>query len=582
MAYLIIRNEDQGTVKVSLGEKPLFVGRSSEKDICLRDLTVSNTHAKFLKEGGRWKLKDLGSTNGSFLNGEPVTEKILNDQDEVQIGNTTITFVADLVPSSKKPDSPQGGVKANSPSFKDLFANTVSISMDQIESEFLEQKSRKDSQQAQADVASLQHKIKALYDLGQTASGLERLDDFLPRLIKLIGDTVGGERIFIMLIDSKSGDLTTRAYGGRAGPTGERLGVSLTVLNKVLTDRHALLTPSAFTDPRLSHGASVAIMKLQGVMCVPLLYKMDIYGAIYVDSLKQSSTYNREDLHLLGMIGNQASVILRNIQLYEQLQVINRDLEKKVAERTADLNELLGMAAHDLRTPLTVIDGYAQMLVMAAEQGIWENDRGVEDLKAIRDTVQGMTNLLTDLLDAQKIEAGKITIQPERTDVEALVRECYNLNSLWAQGKKLKLAMAVDRDLPAVRLDTKRISQVLNNLVSNAIKFSRENDTITVGGRKQDGDLELYVQDTGQGIAPEDLPRLFTKFEQAKTKATRGEKGTGLGLAIAKKLVELHGGKISVSSKLGVGSRFAFTIPIATGKTAQPGGAGATPAAAAR
>jgi signal transduction histidine kinase len=562
VAYLIIRNEDQGTVKVSLGEKPLFIGRSSEKDICLRDLTVSNTHAKIVKEAGRWKLKDLGSTNGSFVNGEQATDKLLGDQDEIQIGNTTITFVADHAPSAKKPDSPPG-TRAASPSFKDLFANTVSISMDQIESEFLEQKSRRDAQQAQADVVSLQHKIKALYDLGQTASGAERLDDFLPRLVKLIGDTVGGERIFIMLIDAKSGDLTTRAYGGRAGATGERLGVSLTVLNKVLTDRQALLTPSAFTDPRLAHGQSVAIMKLQGVMCVPLLYKTEIYGAIYVDSLKQSSTYNREDLHLLGMIGNQASVILRNIQLYEQLQVINRDLEKKVAERTADLNELLGMAAHDLRTPLTVIDGYAQMLVMAAEQGIWENERGVEDLRAIRDTVQGMTNLLTDLLDAQKIEAGKITIQPERSDVEALVRDCHNLNSLWAQGKKLKFSMAVEKPLPPVELDTKRISQVLNNLVSNAIKFSREGDTITVGARKLDGDLELWVQDTGQGIAPDDLPKLFTKFEQAKTKATRGERGTGLGLAIAKKLVELHGGKISVTSKLGVGSRFAFTIPVA-------------------
>src|SRR5207237_3482758 len=125
-------------------------------------------------------------------------------------------------------------------------------------------------------------KIKARVELGQTANRLQRLEDFLPKLVKLIGDTLGGERIFVMLLEPKSGDLVTRAYGGKAGPSGEKLGVSLTVLNKVIAERQALLTPSAFTDPRLAHGHSVAIMKLQGVMCVPLGFKNEVYGAIYV------------------------------------------------------------------------------------------------------------------------------------------------------------------------------------------------------------------------------------------------------------------------------------------------------------
>jgi two-component system, sensor histidine kinase and response regulator len=303
-------------------------------------------------------------------------------------------------------------------------------------------------------------------------------------------------------------------------------------------------------------------MRLQGVMCVPLGFKNENYGAIYVDSLKQQSTFVREDLHLLGMIGNQASVILRNIQLYEQLQAWNKELERKVDERTADLNELLGMAAHDLRTPLTVIHGYAQMLVMAAEQGMFETERGLDDLRAIERTALDMTNLLNDLLDAQKIEAGKIKIAPEKTDIRELIRDAYNLNSLWAQTKKINLRHDVSKDLEPVRLDRKRISQVLNNLVSNAIKFSREGDTITIEAHRDGTELEVSVKDTGQGISPDDLSRLFQKFEQGGTKATKGEKGTGLGLAIAKKLVELHGGRISVTSKLGSGSRFAFTIPL--------------------
>src|SRR5207302_464070 len=131
---------------------------------------------------------------------------------------------------SQAPRLPQ---PAAGPSFQDLFANTVSISMEEIESQVFEHKSRKGAEAASAEVASLQHKIKALFDLGQTANRLEQLDEFLAKLVKLIGDTLGGERIFIMLIDVKTGDLVTRAYGGKAGAAGERLGVSMTILNKV-------------------------------------------------------------------------------------------------------------------------------------------------------------------------------------------------------------------------------------------------------------------------------------------------------------------------------------------------------------
>jgi hypothetical protein len=589
VAYLYIRSEDQGPVKVPLGDKPIFIGRASDNDICLRDLTVSNKHAKIGAVGGRYRLNDLNSTNGSYVNGEQVAEKVLTDGDEVQIGNTVMTFVAQASP--KKAESPQG-IRPNTPGLQDLFANTVSISMDDIESEVFEQKSRRDAVAAAAEVEILQHKIKALFELGQSANRIDRLDDFLQRLVKLVEGTLGGERIFIMLLEPKTGDLTTKAYGGKAGPSGEKMGVSFTILNKVIAERQALMTPSAFTDPRLAHGQSVAIMKLQGVMCVPLGFKNEVYGAIYVDSLKAASTFTRDDLHLLGMIGNQASVILRNVQLYEQVQEANRVLEKKVEERTADIkrqateiksladmkDELLGMAAHDLRTPITVIHGYAQMLAMALEQSLFDPERGLEDIRAIEQTASDMTNLLNDLLDAQKIEAGKIRIAPERTNVRELITSCYHLNSLLAQTKRIDIRLAVADDVGSVRLDQKRISQVLNNLVANAIKFSHEGSTITIEARRTGEALLIAVQDTGQGISPEDLPKLFGKFEQVSSKATKGEKGTGLGLAIAKKLVELHGGKIEVQSKLGVGSRFSFTIPLElpaelTGATPAPAGA---------
>ena len=608
MAYLIIKNGQRGDLKVPLGETPIFIGRSPDKDVCLRDLTVSNSHAKLVWEGGAYRLVDLRSTNGTFVNGEQIDERVLSHQDEITIGTTTIVFSEER----ETPPTPETLPRYRAPSeprVDELFASTVAISIDDIESDVIEPVSK--TRALPADTAAMHHKIRVLYNLGQTVNRLERLDQFLPRLVKLVEEAVGGERIFVMLIDPATGDLVPRAYGGRAGARGEKQGVSSTILNRVLTEREALMTRDALADARFREGESVALMRLRGVMCVPLGVKQAVYGAIYVDTLTRPSTFTEDDLRLLGVIGNQASIILRNIQLYEdarrtnqellkareEILAWNRELERKVEERTAELkkqseeikalaeikDELLGIAAHDLRTPLTIIHGYAQLLLMALQDEAQPRARLAEDLRTIERTSLEMTNLLTDLLDVSKIEAGKIRISPEEVDAEELVLNACGLHQVLASGKKLTINLNIEKGLPRIVVDPKRIGQVLNNLLSNAIKFSDEGSTVTLSVRRVQADglatpeaIEFGVEDTGQGIAAEDLPKLFSKFQQSSAKPTRGEKGTGLGLAIAKKLVELHNGRIGVESVQGRGSRFFFVIPLvpptaaAASATAQP------------
>ena len=293
--------------------------------------------------------------------------------------------------------------------------------------------------------------------------------------------------------------------------------MSSTILNRVINQREAILTNNAMTDPRFSHGASVALMRIRGVMCVPLVVGQQVYGSIYVDSFTKESTFSKDDLRLLGVIGSQASVILRNIQLWEEQRDTNAELAK-------------------VR----------------------------EDVKTIERTSLEMTTLLNDLLDVAKIESGKIQIEPSLTDLTGLVHNCYSLHRVWAEPKEVELKVEARDDVPEIPCDPKRVTQVLNNLISNAIKFSEAGDSIVIASRLvQDGELvEVSVTDTGQGIEPEDLLRLFGRYEQTSTKATGGEKGTGLGLAIARKLVELHHGAISVQSVRGRGSRFAFTLPV--------------------
>ncbi|RME75561.1 MAG: FHA domain-containing protein [Planctomycetota bacterium] len=595
MARLVIRAEGHEELQYPLGSVPVFIGRSSDKDICLRDLTVSNSHAKLVPEGGRWRLRDLGSTNGSYVNGELVRDALLRAGDVLRIGNTEMVFCEDGGPAVGEVSAEAivrldgSGSGSDQPRLDSVFSHTVSLTLEEIETDLLSSRELEGVPTAESP-RRLRERLAVLYRLGKQANRLERLERFLPLLASLVRDAVGGDRVFVMLIDPASGDLVPRAYEGIAG--GDRKGISSTILQQVIGERRAILTHDALTDPRFSHGESIAIMRIRGVLCVPLGVKHMVFGALYVDSFRTDHAFHTEDLRMLGVIGSQASVILRNIQLFEEqrranaelrkaqekIEAWNRELEQKVQQRTAEIqkqaerikqladlkDELLGIAAHDLRTPLTIILGYAQMLQMALEAGSFEPEQLAPDVEAIERTALEMTNLLNDLLDVQKIEAGKIRIRVEPTDARDLASDAYRLHRLLAEAKGIALRFEVDPEAGQVLCDGRRIGQVLNNLVSNAIKFSNAGDTVTLRVTSLGGEgTEFAVEDTGQGIDPEELPRLFGRFEEISSRPTGGEKSTGLGLAIAKKLLELHGSRIRVESAPGVGSRFSFVLPLA-------------------
>ena len=261
-------------------------------------------------------------------------------------------------------------------------------------------------------------------------------------------------------------------------------------------------------------------------------------------------------------------------KLTEDLQRANVELEAKVKERTRELEEknalleeanrtknlFLGMAAHDLRNPSGNIGALAELILdeettmSRAERNKW--------IGLIRSQAEGMLNLLEDLLDISKIEAGKVELHPESTVLATYVEEMRNRNRLLAEKKKITLTTDVDPGLPSVAFDENRIGQVLNNLLSNAFKYSPINTSVVLSVRAIPGSIEFSVFDHGQGIPPDEIPKLFGAFQRTSTKPTAGEKSTGLGLCISKKIVEAHGGKIGVESEPGRGSRFWFTLPV--------------------
>lgn len=265
-------------------------------------------------------------------------------------------------------------------------------------------------------------------------------------------------------------------------------------------------------------------------------------------------------------------LIVQNRKLLEELQESNTRLEQRVAERTAELEEMngrlltlnqqkdsfLGMAAHDLRTPLTVLQGFTDLLTHPSARP--------EDFKEfiviIRETIQQMLVLLDDLLDITAIEAGKLTLRPETVAIAPFIERICKLSYRIGEQKGIQLVTDVAPDLPPITFDPRRIEQVLNNLLSNAFKFSHGGTTVTVQVRTHPDAVEFAVIDQGQGIRANEIDMVFGEFQRVSTKPTGDEGSTGLGLSICRRIVDLHNGHIAVDSAIGQGSRFYFTLPL--------------------
>jgi len=229
----------------------------------------------------------------------------------------------------------------------------------------------------------------------------------------------------------------------------------------------------------------------------------------------------------------------------------------ELVELNALKNKFLGMAAHDLRNPCAAINGFSELLISIPDMTPEEHQEYAE---IIHQASENMMRLLGDLLDVSAIESGKLSMTPSEGDLAALVAERVSLMHMLAAKKNIRINYDAPT-LPPLTFDADRLGQVIDNLISNAIKFSEADTEVTVSLEIDDGAVELKVRDQGPGIPDADLERLFGTFEKLSNRPTGGEKSSGLGLAIVKKIVTGHGGSITVDSEIGEGSVFRVTIP---------------------
>jgi signal transduction histidine kinase len=267
---------------------------------------------------------------------------------------------------------------------------------------------------------------------------------------------------------------------------------------------------------------------------------------------------------------NKTEKVEPPVAYYEELSRLNNDLvnmQRELSKKNRELDELnklknqfLGIAAHDLRNPLGIIMSFSDFLLEDLETELSADQKMM--LHTIQNSSEFMHRLLEDLLDITAIESGKLNLELQQTDLVGLIQSNINLNAVLAIKKNISIVLEIDEAIPTINVDSNKIEQVLNNLISNAIKYSNSGTSILVKISKNENEICVSVTDQGLGIPSAEIEKLFKPFQKTSVRATGGEKSTGLGLSIVRNIVHGHGGKVLVESEIGVGSTFSFTIPV--------------------
>ena len=308
-------------------------------------------------------------------------------------------------------------------------------------------------------------------------------------------------------------------------------------------------------DPDYALQGLAQVAAFRSILSVPMLRDGVPIGTITV-AAERTVPFPEKQVALLKTFADQAVIAVENVRLFTEIQEKTQQLE--IANRHK--SEFLANMSHELRTPLNAVIGFSEVLL---ERMFGEvNEKQEEYLQDILSSGKHLLSLINDILDLSKIEAGRMELEALPFDLPAAFDNALTLIRERASRNSIGLGVHVDPRIGEVVADERKVKQVLLNLLSNAVKFTPEGGTITMSAVLNDGMVEISVADTGIGIAPEDQAAVFEEFRQVGTDYARKREGTGLGLALARRLVELHGGSLTLQSEPGKGSTFTFTIPV--------------------
>jgi len=447
---------------------------------------------------------------------------------------------------------------------------------------------------------------RALRDLLETSrefGSTLHLEVLLSKIVRKTLEIAPAARSGIMLLDEESryGYVQASTSHGRTLKANPRLDLDrYPEIRKVIESRQPVIVVNALEDPLMqSVREFIEPVGLRSVLAVPVVSQGKVIGVLDIAHYDEIKRFTADEVDLCQILANHASVSIENARLYGQVTRHATELEQKVRARTKELqvtnarledasrhkSEFLANMSHEIRTPLNAVIGFSELL---REQRVGPlSERQTRYVSNIWQSGKHLLQVINDILDLSKVEAGKLTLAPEALPVVMILEDILTIARFLAHKKDQTVETDVEPRLPPLRADPVRLKQILFNLLMNAVKFTPDRGQIRLTARRVDlstrhvadssqpidpvttrsGDaagewLEIRVSDTGVGIRAEDLPRLFREFTQLETTQDRRHEGAGLGLALTKRLVEMHDGRIWAQSEgEGKGSTFTVLLP---------------------
>lgn len=534
----VLQGPDKGRVFELPDDEPQMIGRSSEA-LPLMDQTISRAHAELTPDDGKWFINDLGSANGTFVNGQRVTRpRLLQPGDQIRTGLTIFVYGRE-----GKVARPPGGVRVARGNEIDstlehrLAANDDSMVMAVAEP---------------SEVASLQ--LKVIYEMTQLIAVTADRQTLLEQVMDLIFDYFSADRGFVLLLteDAQHADpvVVRHRIAPSAGKGRPPITVSRTIVQHVLRKGEAVLTSNAMTDERFAGGDSIPGYGIRSAICVPIKYKERIFGVIHIDSQIANYTFTDDQLRLLAAIGVHTALALANAELYAG---------RLVQERLAAVGQTVASLSHSIKNILQGLRGGADVVELGMKK---------DNMKVVRGGWEIVSRNLERIYElTMNMLAYSANRQPELelTNLGRLLGEIAELVQNQYDVKKVALITDLDSEMPPVPVDAGGIHQAVLNLLNNALDAVEPETGAVVLSCDYDETnswARIRVTDNGEGIEPDRQSAIFQPF-----RSTKGLKGTGLGLVVTKKIVEEHQGSIRVESDPQKGTTFTLLLPAATDGT---------------
>jgi signal transduction histidine kinase len=392
------------------------------------------------------------------------------------------------------------------------------------------------------DYPLLLRRMERLIEISQIIASTLDHHKLLRTIIQAAKELTDAEAASILLADSQSGELRFEATTNIEASRMEGLVVPMdsSIAGWIFTNAQPLIVPDTSQDPRWNRGVDNKVeFVTRSILGVPLTHGGKALGVIQALN-KQTGTFDADDITTLHTLAAQAAIAIVNARLFQQ-------------------SDLISEMVHELRQPLAAIMATSHLLLRASLPEAKRTDL----VRTVQRETERLTTMTTDFLDMARLESGRMRFKRDPFNLPELVHECVEVVRPQAAARHITLNVALAPDVQVLDSDRGRLKQVLLNLLTNAVKYNRDNGTITVSAeRVEDGQyVRVSVTDTGKGIPPEAMKNLFQKFYRVPDSEGYAT-GTGLGLAVAKKIVEVLSGEMKVESEVGVGSTFWFTQPL--------------------